>query len=332
MRIVIDPGHGGSDPGAVHFNRRESDDALRMSLAVRDRLLACRQQVTMTRTGDTFVPLLDRSRISNNANADFFLSIHRNASTNPVANGVDIFVRPGPSNREVSIAQSILNNIVLVGVQSNRGLKRENFSVLRNTNAPAALLELGFISNPSDNNLFDINFDRYADAIVFAISAAFGLNCAAPLTPVSPPVVPPSPITPPTPPQNQRELIMQIQSVLNSRYGQSLAVDGSCGPLTRAAIIRGLQTELNRLFNAGLPITGVFGDMTRSAIRLLRRGDRGNYVWILQAALTCNGFLTNPDGIFGPLTENSVRAFQSSRGLGVDGIAGPITFTALLGN
>jgi len=331
MRIVIDPGHGGSDAGAVHFNRRESNDNLRMALAVRDRLVACRQAVIMTRTTDTDVPLLERSRIANNANADYFLSIHRNGATNPAANGVDIFVRPSPSNREVSIAQSILNNIVLVGVQSNRGLKRENFSVLRNTNAPAALLELGFMSNASDNNLFDINFDRYADAIVFAISAAFGLNCSAPLTPIRPPVAPQPPIAPVPPPQNQRELMMQIQNTLNTRYGQNLATDGICGPLTRAAIVRGLQTELNRLFNAELPITGVFGAQTRAAIRLLRRGDRGNYVWILQAALTCNGFLTNPDGIFGPLTENSVRAFQATRGLGVDGIAGPITFTALLG-
>ena len=184
MRIVIDAGHGGHDPGAVHFNRRESDDTLRMARAVRDRLTACGQQVIMTRTTDVFVPLLERSQISNNQNADFFLSIHRNGAINPAANGVDIFVRPQPSNREVSIAQSILNNIVLVGVQSNRGLKRENFSVLRNTRAPAALLELGFMSNQSDNNLFDINFDRYADAIVFAISAAFSLNCAAPLTPI----------------------------------------------------------------------------------------------------------------------------------------------------
>ncbi|MCL2555891.1 MAG: N-acetylmuramoyl-L-alanine amidase [Firmicutes bacterium] len=332
MRIVIDPGHGGHDPGSVHFNRRESDDNLRLALAVRDRLIACGQIVLMTRTTDTFVPLLERSQISNNQNADFFLSLHRNGSTNPAAAGVDIFVRPSPSNREVSIAQSILNNIVLVGVQSNRGLKRENFSVLRNTRAPAALLELGFMSNAADNNLFDINFNRYVDAIVFAISAAFSLNCAAPLTPVNPPVNPPPPITPTPPPNDQRELMRQIQSTLNSRYGQTLNADGICGPLTQAAIIRGLQTELNRLFNANLPITGVFGPLTRAAIRPLRRGDRGNYVWILQAALTCNGVLTTPDGNFGPLTENSVRAFQSSRGLGVDGIAGPITFTALLGN
>ncbi|MCL2354131.1 MAG: N-acetylmuramoyl-L-alanine amidase, partial [Defluviitaleaceae bacterium] len=90
--IVIDPGHGGSDPGAVANGRREADDVLRLSLAVQRLLEAQGQRVIMTRTTDTFVPLAERSAISNRNNADLFVSIHRNSNTNPSINGVDNFV------------------------------------------------------------------------------------------------------------------------------------------------------------------------------------------------------------------------------------------------
>jgi len=194
------------------------------------------------------------------------------------------------------------------------------------------LLEIGFVSNQEDNRLFDANFNATATAIANGIEE--GLRACGPNTPVSPiPPVTPPPISPPRPPGSQlfgpTEQIREIQRRLNSQYGQTLAVDGIAGPLTRRALVRAYQTELNRMFNAGLNVDGIFGPMTRAATRLVRRGDRGNLVWVLQAALTARGFPTTPDGIFGPLTEASVRAFQSANGLSADGIAGPITFGAL---
>jgi len=169
--VVIDPGHGGHDPGAVADGRRESDDVLRLSLAVRQRLLAQGINVVMTRTTDVFVPLSERSAISNRNNANLFLSIHRNAATNPNANGVENFVFTTAPNRTLQYAFNVLDRVVGAGVQSNRGVKRGNFAVLRNTNAPANLLEMGFITNPRDNQLFDQNFNAYADAIASGIMA-----------------------------------------------------------------------------------------------------------------------------------------------------------------
>ena len=167
--IVIDPGHGGHDFGAAFGGRRESDDVLRLSLAVRDILQSQGQRVIMTRALDVFVPLGERSEISNRNNADLFVSIHRNSSSNTAANGVDNFVSTAAPDNTIGHAFSVLDKVVDAGVQRNRGVKRDNFAVLRNTHAPAMLLEMGFITNAGDNQLFDQNFNAYALAIARGI-------------------------------------------------------------------------------------------------------------------------------------------------------------------
>lgn len=181
--IVLDAGHGGSDPGAVNGGRLEKDDNLRLALAVQERLQAPGQRVVMTRSTDVFVPLSERSAISNRNNADIFVSIHRNAATTPVANGVENFVIINPSPIETQYAQTVLNEVVSAGVQSNRGVRQGNFAVLRNTLAPAMLLEMGFITNERDNQLFDQNFNAYADAIARGIVRSLGEPAQPPMLP-----------------------------------------------------------------------------------------------------------------------------------------------------
>ena len=176
--IVIDPGHGGHDFGAVFGTRRESDDALRLSLAVQRLLLEQGQRVIMTRNTDVFVTLNERSAISNRDNADLFVSIHRNSNINTSTNGVDNFVFTTAPVNTIQYAFDVLDEVVNAGVQSNRGVMRGNFAVLRNTQAPSMLLEMGFITNVRDNQLFDQNFNAYAEAIARGIMNA--LNGAQP--------------------------------------------------------------------------------------------------------------------------------------------------------
>jgi len=170
--IVIDAGHGGSDPGAVSHGRLEKDDNLNLALAVARRLEEQGQQVIMTRRGDVFVSLAERSAISNRNNTDLFVSIHRNAAASPSANGVENFVHTNATPAETQYAQTVLDEVVRAGVQSNRGVKRGNFAVLRETRAPAMLLEMGFLTNDRDNVLFDRHFDEYAAAIARGIIRA----------------------------------------------------------------------------------------------------------------------------------------------------------------
>lgn len=307
--IVVDAGHGGDDYGAVFGSRYEKNDNLRMALAVGNILKSRGQRVIYTRETDVFIPLMERSYISNFYNADLFISLHRNASTNPNANGVENYVKVNPSIKDIAYATTVLNQVITVGVQSNRGVKQANYSVLKYTNAPAQLLELGFITNSVDNVLFDTNFDAYANAIATGILIALGENIVI----------------------TGDRVIMDIQRTLNSRYNTGLTVDGIAGPATRRALVKGLQTELNKQYNAGLVVDGVFGPKTKAAVPNLRAGSKGNIVYLLQAALYINNFITIPDGVFGSDTERVVRNFQSAKGLSPDGIAGPNTFAKLFG-
>lgn len=317
--IVIDAGHGGYDAGAVNGTRYEKNDNLRMAMAVGERLKRCGVNVIYTRTTDTFVSLLERSRISNNNNADLFVSFHRNSASNPAANGVETLIYTNASNKALQTAEAVQQALVNVGVQSNRGVKRANLSVLRETNAPALLIELGFISNDQDNELFDNEFDSYADAIARSLAQAVGVNCN-----------PGGGDNGGGNGGNQNATIRNIQSNLNARYGAGLTVDGIWGPLSKRALIRALQIELNMLYGAGLTVDGIFGPRTKAAVRNLSQGSRGNLVWILQAGLYVKGFETALDSVFGANTATQVRAFQSDNGLTADGIAGPNTFEALM--
>ena len=319
-RVVIDAGHGGTDPGAVNGTRLEKDDNLRMALAIGNFLRNCGVNVTYTRSTDVFIPLLERSRISNRVNADLFVSVHRNSSTNSAANGVENWIHNNATPRTASAAKMVLDRVVAVGVQNNRGLLRGNFSVLRNTDAPSMLMEYGFISNDEDNRLFDVNFDDYARATAGGILQFLNIRCPG----VN---VPTPPIQPPT--HTGDKVIRNIQQTLNSRYNAGLTVDGVFGPLSRRALIRAYQIELNQMFNAGLATDGIWGPATRAASRQVRLGDRNDLVWILQSALYGNGYPVNPDSIFGPQTEAQVRSFQHANGLPVDGVAGPDTFERL---
>lgn len=318
--IVIDAGHGGYDAGAVSGSRYEKNDNLRMALAVGERLERCGINVIYTRKTDVFIPLLERSRISNNQNVDLFASFHRNSATSSAANGVETIVYTNASQKSQQAAQAVQDAIVNVGVQSNRGVKSANLSVLRETTAPALLIELGFIGNARDNALFDERFDAYADAIAASLAKSVGVNCN------------PSGGNPGTgsTPSTGDATIRNIQQFLNAHYGAGLNVDGIWGPASKKALIRAYQIELNMVYGAGLATDGIWGPKTQAAARNVRQGDRGNLVWILQAALYVKGYRTTPDGIFGNNTATQLKAFQSANGLTADGIAGKNTWTKLL--
>lgn len=125
--------------------------------------------------------------------------------------------------------------------------------------------------------------------------------------------------------------IADVQRWCQSAYGYNQAIDGIWGPSTRKGLIIALQTELNRQFGKGLAVDGIWGSKTYAACVNIKQGAKGNLTKTLQGVLICRGYNTGGfDGDFGPATYNAVRSFQQRSGLGVDGIAGPQTFRALL--
>ena len=190
--ICIDAGHGGKDAGAVSGARYEKNDNLRFALALGALLENQGFKVYQTRTTDTWISLQDRSDYANKMNADYFISIHRNSFVNETANGVENWVYERTDNHTIEYATAIQNELVKVGVQSNRGVKKGNFHVTRETHMPACLLELCFIKNKRDNELYDLNFDEYVTAVTVGICKSTGVEYRGNIVENNPPSTPDS--------------------------------------------------------------------------------------------------------------------------------------------
>lgn len=196
--VIIDPGHGGKDPGAMGPNGREKDINLNVSLKLGDLIKQNHPdvKVVFTRDVDKYVPLQDRSNIANKANGDLFICIHTNASKARSAYGSETYtIGLDKTNANFEVAKRE-NSVILLEegykekyqgfdptspdsyimfefMQSkfsdksiefaaytqdefisskryNRGVRQENFWVLHQTKMPSVLIELGFISNPSE--------------------------------------------------------------------------------------------------------------------------------------------------------------------------------------
>ena len=146
--IVIDPGHGGSDSGALGHGNSESWLNLDVAKRVKILLDPC-FKVLMTRESDNFVSLSYRSRLSNENNSSAFISIHFNsAGPGSLATGWEIFTSPNASQEAEALAASIgKRHAESFPAQVARGLKQSPFHVLQSTRCPAILWEGGFISS-----------------------------------------------------------------------------------------------------------------------------------------------------------------------------------------
>lgn len=151
--VVVDPGHGGYDPGAQGNGLIEKVWNLEVSKIVKEKLEEVGLTVILTRTNDTYVSLARRAEIANQNGADLFLSIHFNAF-NGSANGWEDFIFNGSLQATTKDFQNNIHNAVLPLLSKyglgNRGKKRANFGVLRMTNMPAVLIEAGFADNAND--------------------------------------------------------------------------------------------------------------------------------------------------------------------------------------
>jgi peptidoglycan hydrolase-like protein with peptidoglycan-binding domain len=153
VRIFLDPGHGGRDPGGQGYGLDEKDVVLDIALKAADVLLSSYTgvDVRLSRTDDTFVELEDRAEQANEWGADYFVSFHVNAF-NGLAEGFETFIHNGNVSNETRERQEDIHDYLSDRIDVNdRGKKDANFSVLRNTSMPAILLEYMFIDNYEEN-------------------------------------------------------------------------------------------------------------------------------------------------------------------------------------
>jgi N-acetylmuramoyl-L-alanine amidase len=168
--IVIDPGHGGKDPGAIGTITRttESDLVLKTSFMLKKQLEAKGFKVYLTRDKDEYVDLYQRPNIANKLNADLFVSIHINAFSNPKAEGIEVLYADDDKRDSYSFAKIVQGKLITYLNRVDRGVKnRPRLVVLKNTEMPAILTELGFLTNKIEEEMLcsDMYLEKAADAI-----------------------------------------------------------------------------------------------------------------------------------------------------------------------
>ncbi|OAB40621.1 N-acetylmuramoyl-L-alanine amidase [Paenibacillus macquariensis subsp. defensor] len=173
-KIVIDAGHGGKDPGAEGASGNlERAYTLALSTKVYDLL----QQEPMfeahrTRTDNTFVKLEDRAQMANDLDADAFVSIHGNIYSDPDVSGTQTYYY---ADESFLFASEVHEQLAEATGFKDRGVKKEGLGVLKLSNNLAILLEMGYLTNPSDeaDMLSEMHQNRTAQAIVKGIKKYF---------------------------------------------------------------------------------------------------------------------------------------------------------------
>ena len=163
IKVFIDAGHGGTDPGAVGNGLKEKDIVLSIATKLGSLLNGRGISIKYSRTNDTYLSLEERARLANACGADLFLSIHANSATSSVR-GTECYTHP-----TANTATKTLSGNVSRAISSKFG----NFAVLRLSNMPAILVETAFISNSSDANLLNTRQTDFSIAIANSILSYF---------------------------------------------------------------------------------------------------------------------------------------------------------------
>lgn len=176
LKICIDPGHGGTDPGAINSGYEEKAAALAIALKVGKKLSEKGASVIYTRTKDEYPTLAQRCQLANAEKVDAFISIHLNAAYNKTADGIETWRYEKVGNTTKALAEKVQAELIKATGAKDRGVKATTgLYVLRRTVAPAILIETGFISNDAEaKKLFNAEYqNKLAEAIVTGIYKVF---------------------------------------------------------------------------------------------------------------------------------------------------------------
>ena len=175
ITIVLDAGHGGKDSGAIALDQKTTEKELNLMVttALAPKLRALGYEVIETRTKDEYIALTKRAEIAEKEKAEIFISIHFNSSSSDKPSGIEVLYAPEEDveikkEEQIHLAKCILDSVLKETGAKSRGVKaRPNLVVLRKTSMPAALAELGFLSNPKE--LDTILSPGYIDKLVNGI-------------------------------------------------------------------------------------------------------------------------------------------------------------------
>jgi N-acetylmuramoyl-L-alanine amidase len=167
--VVLDPGHGGRDPGTtsvtgIHEKHVNLQITGKLAAALRGKGI----DVTVTRRGDHYVELEDRAAIGNRRKADLFVSIHGDSVPDPSVRGFTLYIAENASRDSYAAARAIERAMAATG-QKSRGIRRAEYRVLVQTRGPAVLIETGYLSNRQDAAL--LQNSRFQSRLATAIAS-----------------------------------------------------------------------------------------------------------------------------------------------------------------
>ena len=325
-KIYINPGHGaGGDYGACYYGRREADDALKLCLLVRDKLKASGVETKMSREvtdgkGPTVAAIAEDA---NSWGADLVFALHRNASTDASAHGVEIYIYDTSNAGRKANAQAILDGVVKSTGMASRGVKQQRtWVMIKDVSAPAYYLEDGFISNTGDNAKFDATLDAAAGAIAKALCEIVGAAYQEDKQPAAP--------------------SSGTYTVVKGDSPWSIASKllGSGTKYKELMSYNGLAEDATIYAGQVLKIPGASAEMPAKPTgypeptRNIANYTEGDDVKWVQEKLKAMGYSLGSydiDGKFGNTCEAAVKQLQRDYGLAVDGIVGPDTRKALKG-
>lgn len=342
MKIYIDPGHGGSDPGAVGNGLVEKNLTLDISLRQRDLFEKLGHIVKMSRTVDKVVSLEARVKDANNWGADLFISNHINAGG---GTGIEVWhsISGGKGKEYAARVEGELRKIFKSrGLKTREGRNGDYLFVIRETNMPAILNEFGFIDNAEDATKIkreDIR-QKFAEAVVWGI---LGKEIKSPPTVKEKDRVednssPVMRVIRYTNPMMRGSDVRMVQNKLNDLGYNAGSEDGVYGLKTEVAVKR-FQKD-NSLSVDGIVGQNTWAKLIKSNIKETSKLSRilmytspmmlGEDVRSIQSRLNTLGFNAgSEDGIFGRATEAAIKEFQKSRKLVDDGIVGENTWNSL---
>lgn len=177
-RVVLDPGHGGHDPGTTGYSGSyEKDVNLSVARKTADILRAAGFEVLMTRDDDRYISLNDRVDFANSSQAAAFVSIHSNGSTNPSTNGTEVYyyvdkgdpVAVAQAGERARLASIVHDSLIRTLGRKDNGVRQNNYVVVRYTQIPAILVETAYLANPDEEVL--LNDPAFQDQAAQAIAS-----------------------------------------------------------------------------------------------------------------------------------------------------------------
>lgn len=166
--IIIDAGHGGTDPGSVKQGVQEKNINLQIALKLQKRLETKGYKVVMTRTDDTAISLINRTKLANKAKGDLLISIHQNSFRDASVHRIEVFYTPGKETYDDRLANCIQEALISYTQAKDRHVREiTNLLIIRESNMSACLIESAYLSNDTEREL--IQTKDYQDKVVTGI-------------------------------------------------------------------------------------------------------------------------------------------------------------------